>query len=120
MKARDRVDDSRPPAARAAWDVSETLSEPETAAAESGEVLDARGRAQWWAKDVPAAIHTRARAYVAYKSDGRIAEAASVAVWLARELRTLLGNDAAAAGWLARAETLSADLDRSAVPGWVS
>ena len=120
MQARDHRDASTRLPAGPAWDAGKTPSEAVVAETDSADVLDARGRAQWWSKDVPAAIQTRARAYVAYKTDGRIAEAAAVAVWLARELRTLLDNDAAADGWLARAETLSADLHRSAVPGWVS
>jgi ATP/maltotriose-dependent transcriptional regulator MalT len=83
------------------------------------EVLDGLGRSLWWLKDVRGAIEIRTRAYGAYKRAGRISEAARLAVWRSRELRTLFRNDAAADGWLARAETLSADASDSSVSGWV-
>jgi DNA-binding CsgD family transcriptional regulator len=86
----------------------------------SPETLDGLGRSLWWLKDVPAAIETRTRAYGAYKEAGQFGDAADVAVWIARELRTLFGNDAAANGWLARAETLAPDDDDSTVRGWIS
>ena len=86
----------------------------------SPDALDGLGRAQWWLKDVRAAIETRTRAHSGYKSQGRLVEAAAVAVWLARELGPLLRNDAAADGWLARAETLAMRAGDSSVPGWVS
>ena len=53
------------------------------------EALDGLGRAHWWLKDVRSAIETRTRAYRAYKKAERFSEAAEIAVWLARELRTL-------------------------------
>jgi DNA-binding CsgD family transcriptional regulator len=85
----------------------------------SPEVLDGLGRSLWWLKDVRSAIEVRTRAYSAYKKAGRTSEAAAVAVWLSRELRTLFRNEAAAEGWLARAETLAADADESSVSGWI-
>lgn len=92
------------------------------AAGEGGspDALDGLGRALWWLKDVRAAIETRTRAHSAYKSQGRLVEAAAAAVWLARELRPLLRNEAAADGWLARAETLAMRAGDSSVPGWIS
>ena len=92
------------------------------AAAESSspDALDGLGRALWWLKDLRAAIETRTRAHKAYKSQGRLGEAAAVAVWLARELRPLFRNDAAAEGWLARAETLAMRAEDSSVLGWIS
>src|SRR5918999_3864583 len=58
------------------------------------EVLDGLGRSLWWLRDVRGAIEYRTRAYTAYKKAGRVAEAAAVAVWLSRELKTLFRNDA--------------------------
>ena len=86
----------------------------------SPEALDGLGRALWWLKDVRSAIETRTRAYAAYKEARKIPEAVTVAVWLARELRTLFRNDAAADGWLARAETLAAEPGDSSARGWIS
>ena len=85
----------------------------------SPEVLDGLGRSLWWLKDVRGAIEFRTRAYTAWKKAGRTSEAAAVAVWLSRELRTSFRNEAAAEGWLARAETLAGDAGESSVSGWI-
>ncbi|MEU1973485.1 response regulator transcription factor [Microbacterium sp. NPDC019599] len=86
----------------------------------SPEALDGLGRAEWWLKDVRGAIVTRARAHRGFKRLGRFTEAALVAVWLSRELRPLLRSDAAAEGWLARAETLAAAAGDASLLGWIS
>jgi DNA-binding CsgD family transcriptional regulator/predicted negative regulator of RcsB-dependent stress response len=86
----------------------------------SAEVLDGLGRVLWWLKDVPGAIETRTRAFAAYKEKGKTVQAARVAVWLSRELRSLFRNDAAAGGWLARAETAGGQGGDSSVAGWIS
>jgi tetratricopeptide (TPR) repeat protein len=102
------------------WNAAKESFEAARREVDSSESLDGLGRALWWLKDVRAAIETRTRAYGAYREETRNQEAAAVAVWLARELRILLRNDAAADGWLARAETLSKDVVDSSVPGWVA
>jgi predicted ester cyclase len=86
----------------------------------SPEVIDGLGRTLWWLKDVTAAIEVRTTAYGAYRRANKLEQAAHVAVWLARELRTLFRNDAAADGWLARAETIAAELPASPIGGWIS
>ena len=86
----------------------------------SPELIDGLGRALWWLKDAPAAIDVRTTAYGAYREASHLREAAGVAVWLAREQHTLFGNDAAAEGWLARAETIASGLEASSIPGWIS
>jgi DNA-binding NarL/FixJ family response regulator len=101
------------------WASARRVFEDALQAEETPEVLDGLGRSLWWLKDVRGAVELRTRAYSAYKRAGRISEAASLAVWLSRELRTLFRNDAAADGWLARAETLTADTSGSAALGWV-
>ena len=86
----------------------------------SPELIDGLGRALWWLKDVLAAIDVRTTAYGAYRESSKLPEAAAVAVWLARELHTLFRNDAAAEGWLARAETIASGLEASSIAGWIS
>lgn len=86
----------------------------------SPDVLDGLGRALWWLKDVRGAIEARSRAFAGYRDEDRATQAARVAVWVSRELRTLLGNPAAADGWLARAETAAMDADDPAVLGWIA
>jgi DNA-binding NarL/FixJ family response regulator len=100
------------------WVVAKEAFEAAGHEMDSPEAFDGLGRAQWWLKDVRAAIESRTRAYGAYKKQGRTREAAVIAVWLARELRTLFRNDAVADGWLSRAETLSSALTDSTA-GWV-
>ena len=120
MASRDPLGRGRDALAAGDWALAkESFAE---AARESGspDAVDGLGRALWWLKDVRAAIETRTRAHSMYKSQGRLVEAAAVAVWLARELRPLLRNDAAADGWLARAETLAMRAGDSSVPGWIS
>ena len=102
------------------WASAKRAFEDALEADESPEVLDGLGLSLWWLKDVRGAIELRTRAYSAYKKAGRTSEAASLAVWLSRELRTLFRNYAAAEGWLARAETLSSDASEASVSGWVA
>ena len=120
MSARDRLNAGKEALASGNWGLANNAFEAALNDDKSPEALDGLGQALWWLKDARAAIEIRARAYAAYKQEGRIPEAAMLAVWLARELRTLFHNDAAADGWLARAETLSSDLLQSSVPGWIS
>jgi len=60
----------------------------------SAEALDGLGQAAWWLRDVEPGIELRARAYAAYRRAHRNAEAAKVAVWIAREKSVLYGDDA--------------------------
>ena len=102
------------------WELARSEFEDAVARDPSAEVLDGLGRSLWWMKDVRAAIDARTAAYSAFKRENMTEPAALIAVWLARELRNLLRNDAAADGWLARAETLSADVQGAAIRGWIS
>jgi DNA-binding NarL/FixJ family response regulator len=101
------------------WATAKEAFEKASVEDDSAEALDGLGRAMWWMKDVRSAIEIRTRAYGAYKKADKPAEAAAIAVWLAREFRTLFRNDPAADGWLARAYTLSAAGDDSPVRGWI-
>lgn len=102
------------------WNAANKIFEGLSHGDPAPEILDGLGRSRWWLKDVGGAIDARTGAYVAYKRSGRMLEAAAVAVWLSRELRTLFRNDAAADGWLARAETLAADAAESSITGWIA
>jgi DNA-binding CsgD family transcriptional regulator len=95
--------------ARSAFEVA--LAEEDGPIAEDG-----LGRALWWLGDPDGALEHRERAFVLYKENDPI-RAGTVAIWLAREHLSVHGNEAAANGWLARAERLLGD----AVPekGWV-
>ncbi|HEX9375839.1 MAG TPA: LuxR C-terminal-related transcriptional regulator [Actinomycetota bacterium] len=84
------------------------------------EALEGLGEALWWLSDTDGAIRAWERAYVASRRAGGSARAAHTALLLSREYSDALGNDAAAAGWLARARDL---LERDPDPvqvGWMA
>jgi DNA-binding CsgD family transcriptional regulator/tetratricopeptide (TPR) repeat protein len=87
---------------------------------ESPEALDGLGRSLWWMKSVTEGLEARTRAYTAFRREGRYEEAARIAVWLAREHRSLLANEVAADGWLARAKSIADQTADSSVVGWIS
>jgi DNA-binding NarL/FixJ family response regulator len=86
---------------------------------ESVEALDGLGRALWWLRDSHGAVVHRERAYAGFRREGELARAARIALWLAREYALAFGNDAAARGWLARAERLLRDVAPGAEQGWL-
>lgn len=81
--------------------------------------LDGLGRAKWWLKDVSGAIEARTHAYTALRREGRFEEAARVAVWLAREHRSLYRNDAVADGWVSRARSAADRAGDCGAHGWI-
>ena len=83
------------------------------------EALDGLGRALWWLRDAEGAVASRERAYSAFRREGDIARAARLALWLSREYATVWGNDAAARGWLFRAERLLRDTAPGAEHAWL-
>jgi ATP/maltotriose-dependent transcriptional regulator MalT len=83
------------------------------------EILDGLGRALWWLRDERQSIVYRERAYAGFRREGELARAARIALWLSREYALAFGNDAAANGWLARAERLLRDVAPAAERGWL-
>src|SRR5215216_5217156 len=83
------------------------------------EALDGLGRALWWLRESEQAVVFRERAYSGFRRDGQLARAARIALWLSREYALVWGNEAAANGWLARAERLLADIAPDAERGWL-
>ena len=94
-----------------------------TAALESSgddpEALDGLGRALWWLRDAEGAVASRERAYSGFRREGDIARSARLALWLSREYATVWGNEAAARGWLFRAERLLRDTASGAEHAWL-
>ena len=119
MGTQDRLRRGYDALASGDWTLAEKLFDEAVQDDPTPEALDGLGRARWWRKDVRSAMDLRTRAHRGFKAEGRTEQAARVAVWLAREHRTLFRNDAAADGWLARARTLAAEPD-SALAGWVA
>jgi DNA-binding NarL/FixJ family response regulator/predicted negative regulator of RcsB-dependent stress response len=86
---------------------------------ESPQALDGLGRALWWLREEREAIVVRERAYAGFRRDGDLVRAARIALWLSREYALVVENEAAASGWLARAERLLRDVAPGAEQGWL-
>ncbi|HET7783986.1 MAG TPA: LuxR C-terminal-related transcriptional regulator [Arthrobacter sp.] len=86
--------------ARAAFE--ELLSGTGSAAALAG-----LGDALFFLGELGESVRCRERAYAASRRAGNAAEAIDSAVWLCLVYAMSLGNDAAARGWLARAESMA-------------
>jgi DNA-binding CsgD family transcriptional regulator len=101
------------------WEAARAAFEHALTAEESPEALDGLGRALWWLREAERAVVCRERAYSGFRRDGQLARAARIALWLAREYALVWANEAAANGWLARAERLLADVAPGAERGWL-
>jgi DNA-binding CsgD family transcriptional regulator len=101
------------------WVSARAAFETALAVEEFPEALDGLGRALWWLRESEQAVVYRERAYSGFRRDGQLARAARVALWLSREYALVWGNEAAANGWLARAERLLADVAPDVERGWL-
>lgn len=101
------------------WERARGAFETALAAGDSPEALDGLGRALWWLRDAERAVVHRERAYAGFRREGELARAARIALWLSREYALVWRNEAAANGWLARAERLLADVAPGSERGWL-
>lgn len=101
------------------WSGAREAFELACSEAESPEALDGLGRTLWWLREEREAIVQRERAYAGFRLDGELARAARIALWLSREYGLVFANDAAARGWLQRAERLLRDVAPGAEQGWL-
>jgi len=83
------------------------------------EALDGLGQSLWWLGERDAGVDRRREAYAAYQRAGDPLAAGRVAVYLAAEQR-IDGQDAAAAGWLARAHRLLDGAPTATEHGWLA
>ena len=90
------------------------LGEEETAGALAGV-----GEALWWLGEPRRSITYHERAYTAFRRAGEAARAAWTAMWLCLAYKADLGNQAAASGWIARAERVLQDADPDPMRGWL-
>jgi DNA-binding CsgD family transcriptional regulator len=101
------------------WDEARAAFE---AALESGEdpaALEGMSRAVWWLGEHERSHRCAERAYLRYREEGDARSAARVALWLAREYSVFFGP-AARQGWVARAETLLAEVGECPEAGWLA
>jgi tetratricopeptide (TPR) repeat protein len=101
------------------WSAAEAAFRSALEIADTARALAGLGDALWWLGQVPAGLECRERAYGRFRREAEHAAAAEVAVWLAIDYRSNLGNRAAAHGWLARARRLVDDHQLTPLRGWV-
>src|SRR5215218_535888 len=101
------------------WSEARGAFEEAVRTEESPEALDGLGRSLWWLHEGREAIVCRERAYSGFRRDGDLGRAARIALWLSRESSLVFGNNAAARGWLARAERLLRDVAPGVEQGWL-
>ncbi|WP_307794481.1 response regulator transcription factor [Arthrobacter cavernae] len=76
------------------------------------------GDALFFLGELSESVHCRERAYAASRRAGNVPEAIDSAVWLCLVYGMSLGNEAAARGWLARAESMAGP-DDGLARAWV-
>ncbi|MDQ3784717.1 MAG: LuxR C-terminal-related transcriptional regulator [Actinomycetota bacterium] len=101
------------------WKDALAAFEASLAEKETPEALDGMGEALWWLCEARSSVRYRERAYVKFREAGDAESACSVAVNLSISYLVNLGNDAAARGWLARAERVMGDTDPGHMQGWL-
>jgi DNA-binding NarL/FixJ family response regulator len=101
------------------WPAARGFFEGALAASESGEALDGLSQALHFQREYDAAVDVKERAFAAYRREGRRADAADTARWLAFLHGTYHGNYAVASGWMGRAQSLLEDVEECAAHGWL-
>jgi DNA-binding NarL/FixJ family response regulator len=115
----ERLAAARAAAEAGRWEEARAAFAAAAAADESADAVDGLGRACWWLGDVRSALRHRERAFTLLRATGRDDEAVIAALDLCIWYLTNLENDAAASGWLARAERAAERTTDSVVRGWV-
>jgi ATP/maltotriose-dependent transcriptional regulator MalT len=101
------------------WEEALAAFEASLAEKETPEALDGMGEALWWLCEARSSVRYRERAYVKFREAGDAESACSVAVNLSISYLVNLGNEAAARGWLARAERVMGDTESNQMQGWL-
>ena len=101
------------------WEEARSAFEASLGSEEDPAALEGLSRAVWWLEEHERSHRCAERAYVRYREEGDARSAARVALWLAREYSVFFGP-AARQGWLARAETLLAEVGECPEAGWLA
>jgi LuxR family maltose regulon positive regulatory protein len=102
------------------WIAARQLFEQSLARDETPEALEGLGAAAFFIGEGERALETRERAYARYREAARPVDAARVAIALAWDHRTVRGEPAVAAGWLARARRLLEGCGPTPERGWLA
>ncbi len=120
MEAHEQVVAGSSALAGGEWAAARDCFEAALSLEESADALDGLALAVWWLNDPDAALELRARAFARLRHDGRDTEAAAVAIWLARQYRSLYRRGEMASGWLSRVRSLLTSLpDEGSLRGWL-
>jgi DNA-binding CsgD family transcriptional regulator/tetratricopeptide (TPR) repeat protein len=106
--------------AAADWQAARAVFEGALAESETGEALDGFSQALHFQGEYDAATEVKERAFAAYRREGRRADAADTARWLAFLHATYHGNYAVASGWMGRAQTMLEGVEECAAHGWLA
>src|SRR5262245_3855719 len=101
------------------WDDAREAFEAALAAEETADAHLGLAEASWWVCDARLSVRHRQRAWSLLRDAGDVAAAGRVAIDLCIAYLVNLGNEAAARGWLARAERALVSIDRHPLQGWV-
>jgi DNA-binding CsgD family transcriptional regulator/predicted negative regulator of RcsB-dependent stress response len=102
------------------WEEARTAFTAALAHGEPPAALQGLGEVLWWLGEPQASLAYHRRAYVAYQRLGDVTGAGRSAISVMDRYASNFGNAAAAAGWLARAERLIADIDHHPLRRWLS
>ena len=105
--------------AAADWQAARASFEQALAEDETAEALDGLSQALHFQGQYDEATEVKERAFAAYRREGRQADAADTARWLAFLHGTYHGNYAVASGWMGRAQSMLEDVDECAAHGWL-
>ncbi len=86
---------------------------------ETGEAMVGLAEALWWLGEIKESAAHRERAYAEFRRRPDPGQAAECALVLCIHYRANLGNAAASAGWLARAERLVEEFEVDEMRGWL-
>jgi DNA-binding NarL/FixJ family response regulator len=101
------------------WDDACAAFEAALTTEETAEAHLGLAQAQWWLCDARASVRHRQRAWTMLRDTGDLVGAGRVAIDLCIAYLVNLGNDAAAHGWLARAERALRPVDPNPLQGWL-
>jgi hypothetical protein len=99
------------------WEDARNAFEAALVKAETPEALDGMAEALWWLCDARSSVRFRERAYVGFRQVGDTTSACVAALSLSTSYLVNLGNEAAARGWLARAERVMREFDPNPMQG---
>jgi DNA-binding CsgD family transcriptional regulator len=101
------------------WGEARSAFEAALRERESAEVLAGLGEALWWLGEPRSSIEHYERAFVGFRRAGDPTGAAATAMWLCLAYKLDLGNQAAASGWIARAERVLREEGPGPLQGWL-